>query len=241
LKTKCIAWLQVPRSLPKLQLCGNDLPWVDRIVHLGNTVTNQKNIMETDMKIKIAKYVSKNIEINQEFSFASEETKLKVSDIYNSSWFGSVLWDLFCPSAVKLESSWNRNVKITMDLPFATHTGLIEPLSGRKHLKRILLKRFMMMISSIEKSKKLLLKTILKVSKYNTNSTTGRKLRNIMILAGKHTVTEVEAEDLNSFPYFPRPGEEEWRLEMLQHLLEERKDVGLDESDLEWLEFLCIK
>ena len=58
--------------------------------------------MEDDMKIKNAKYVSKNIEIGQEFNFAAEETKLEVNNIYNSSWHGSVLWDLFCPCSVKL-------------------------------------------------------------------------------------------------------------------------------------------
>ena len=38
-KTKCIAWLKTPRQLPRLTLCGNKLPWVDRINHLGVTLT----------------------------------------------------------------------------------------------------------------------------------------------------------------------------------------------------------
>ena len=33
-KTKCIAWLKKPRELPKLEICGNLLPWVDK-VHLA--------------------------------------------------------------------------------------------------------------------------------------------------------------------------------------------------------------
>ena len=98
------------------------------------------------MLVKNAKYVSKNIELNQEFNFAAEETKLVVNDIYNSSWYGSVLWDLFCPGAVKLESSWNRSIKIMLDLPQPTHGGLIEPISGKPHLKRDLLKIFLLMI-----------------------------------------------------------------------------------------------
>ena len=175
-KTKCISWMKVPRPLPGLQLCGNVLPWVDRIVHLGNTITNEKHKLKADMEIKKAKFVSKNIEINQEFYFAAEETKLTVNDSYNSSWFGSVLWDLFSPEAVKLESSWNRNVKIMLDLPHATHRGLIEPLSKRKHLKRVLMKRFLMMIASIRVSEKPVLKTILKVTEHNSNSTTGKNI-----------------------------------------------------------------
>jgi hypothetical protein len=107
--------------------------------------------------------VSRNIEIHQEFYFADEETKMKVNDIYSSSWFGSVLWNLFSPAAVKLESSWNRSMKIMLDLPNATHRGLIEPLTGRKHLKRVLLKQFLRMIEKIRISKKPLLRMLLKV------------------------------------------------------------------------------
>jgi len=77
----------------------------------------------------------------------------KVIDLYNNnSWFGSVIWDLFCPAAVKLESSWNRSMKITLDLPYSTHRGLIEPLSDRRHLKRVLLRRFLQMITKIRSS-----------------------------------------------------------------------------------------
>ena len=39
-KTKCINWLKKQRPLPNMKLCGNSLPWVDRILHLGNTITN---------------------------------------------------------------------------------------------------------------------------------------------------------------------------------------------------------
>ena len=91
-----------------MKLCGNSLPWVNEILHLGNTITNSPNCLEDDMKRKNARYVSKNIEINQEFYFAAPETKMKINDVYNKSWYGSVLYDLFCPLAVKIESTWNR-------------------------------------------------------------------------------------------------------------------------------------
>ena len=47
--------------------------------------------LESDMKIKNARNVS------------AEETKLKINDVYNTSWYGSVLWDLFSPAALRLE------------------------------------------------------------------------------------------------------------------------------------------
>ena len=160
-KTKCIAWLQNKRPLKELKLCGNNLPWVGKIVHLGMTLTNEQNILETDMSIKKAKYVAKNVQLNQEFYFATEETKLKINDVYNSSWFGSTLYNIYSEETVKLESSYNRSVKIMMDLPFGTHQGLIEPLSERQHLQKTLVRRFLVMIDSIRKSRKPILRCLL--------------------------------------------------------------------------------
>jgi hypothetical protein len=33
--------------------------------------------------------------------------------------------------------------------------------------------------------------------------------------------------------------DEEWRVEMLRHLLEEREGSPLDNEDMEWLDYLC--
>ena len=74
-----------------MRLCGHLLPWVDKIVHLGNTITSQVDMVSPDMNMKKGRYIARNIEINQEFYFAALETKIKVNNIYNSSWFGSVL------------------------------------------------------------------------------------------------------------------------------------------------------
>ena len=61
-----------------------------------------------------------------------------------------------------------------------------------------------------------------------------------MLICKKHFIEDIEIEDTSSFPYFPRPGEDDWMLEMLQHLVEERNTEGLDDSQVEWLEFLCV-
>ena len=83
-KTKCIAFMQRPRQLKDMELCGNNLPWVNQFKHLGNTITNQGCFTNQDMNIKRACYVNKNIELNQEFYFADARTKFKINEIYNS-------------------------------------------------------------------------------------------------------------------------------------------------------------
>ena len=45
--------------------------------------------------------------------------------------------------------------------------------------------------------------------------------------------------DAKDLPYFDMAEEEEWRIEMLGHLLEERERNPLDDEDEEWLDYLC--
>ena len=188
------------------------------------------------MQIKKARYIAKNIEINQEFSFAAPQTKVKANEIYNSSWFRSVLWDLSSPSAIGLESSYNRSVKVMQNLPFGTHRELIEPLSNRKHLKCVLIKRFLQMIENIQKSNQLIVHTVLGAVRTDAQTVTGRNLRNISLLTGKDPAS---TKDAHSMIYNRMSEMREWRLEVIELLLEERELGDLEEPDLELLEWLC--
>ena len=238
-KTKCIAWLQKERPLAELKLCGNYLPWVGKITHLGITITNSKNILETDMSIKKARYVARNIELNQEFHFASEVSKLRINDVYNSSWYGSVLFNIYSTETVKMESSYNRSIKIMMDLPYETHRSLIETVSGRRHLRKTFASRFLVMINSIRKSKKNILKCLLSEVERDVRSISGRNLRMIMLQREKSDISELSVSDADNLPYHDLAEDEDWRTGMLLHLLEERREAPLDMEDLEWFNYLC--
>jgi hypothetical protein len=238
-KTKCISWMQVQNPLSKMHLGDHELPWVDRIVHLGNTLTNQVNIVASDMNIKLGRYVGRNIELNQEFYFASHETKIRINNIYNSSWYSSVIWDLFSPSSLKIESAYNRSMKVSMKLHYATHRELIEPISQSRHVKLIFIKRFQHMITQIRSSTKPILKCLLSASELDTRSTTGRNLRNIMLLLDKCSIQEILLTDIENLLYCEVPEERKWRVELVELFLMEREQEGLDEDDLELLDWLC--
>ena len=140
-KTKCLAFLYKKRELPKLKLCGDDLPWVDVCKHLGNNVVNKYDGMKQDILIKRGIMVTKNIELNQEFFFARPSTKHAMNKMYKSHYTGSPLWNLFGVGARRIESSFNRSVKIMLDLPYPTHRYLIVPFTGEKHIKKVLISR----------------------------------------------------------------------------------------------------
>ena len=121
-KTKCLAFLQKPRILEQMKLNGDDLPWVENGLHLGNHVDNQINGMKKDTRVKRADYIQKNNDINQEFYFAHPRTKFHLNVIYNSHFSGSSLWNLFGRNVEMLENSWNLSMRIMFDLPLETHT-----------------------------------------------------------------------------------------------------------------------
>ena len=70
-----------------MYLCGNPLPWVESLKHLGTMVTNQINGCQLDMKQKVGQYIAKNCSLNQEFHFSYPTTRIRINDIYNcQSW-----------------------------------------------------------------------------------------------------------------------------------------------------------
>ena len=164
-KTKTLAFLRTERNLPSMILCGNPLPWTDKCKHLGTTISNKVDGCEEDMRVKNAMHIEKNIELNQEFFFAHPSTKLLVNQIYNSHYTSSPLWNLFGSGAARIEGSYNRSVKIMLDLPYATHRNLIEPLTGQKHVKRVPINRFLSFMEKIASSGKRAVNMLMETSK----------------------------------------------------------------------------
>ena len=67
------------------------------------------------------------------------------------------------------------------DIPRQTHKYFIEPLTQQKHLKSLLIRRFLGFITQIKKYPKDIVKVVLNTIKYGVASTTGSNLRNILL------------------------------------------------------------
>ena len=130
-------------------------------------------------------------------------------------------------------------MKITLDLPHSTHRGLIEPLSGKPHLRRVFVKRFIQMIHKIRDSSKPILKTLLSAIETDTRSTTGKNLREIMLRVNKSSIFDITISDSDTIPYFPRPEEDRWKTETLQLMMREREQGRLDDADQAVMDHLC--
>jgi hypothetical protein len=126
-----------------------------------------------------------------------------------------------------------------LDLPYATHRNMIEPLTQRVHLKKILMKRFLMFMQSIEKSKKPILMALKRATMQDVRSQTGGNLRKIMLLQNKTHINQISIQEVDCIEYFKLEADDEWKLEFVLQLLEERDSSGLDSEGKEWIEYLC--
>ena len=175
-------------------------------------------------------FFEKDIELNQEFFFTHPSTNVLVNKIYNSHYFSSPLWNLFGDGARKMESSYNRSVKIMLDLPYASHRYLIEPHTGDQHIKKVLISRYLGFMFKISNSKKKAIKMLMETAKQDVRSITGNNYRNIMLLVGKSSVDDVNKVDVEKIEYFPVKETDSWRVDAIREIIEVKNKV-LDVED----------
>ena len=96
------------------------------------------------MKVKNARYIDKNNSLCQELYFAHPQSKFMINSIYNSHYTGSQLWLLESSEMEKMEATYNKSIKIMYSLPWGTRRKFIEPLTGALHLRKVLVKRYML-------------------------------------------------------------------------------------------------
>ena len=224
-KTKVIAFLKKQRPLPNVFLGQVALPWVDQCKHLGNIIKNSSDGFQEDIKIKRAKYLAKNVEINQEFYFAAASTRLQVNRIWNTHFSGSPIWNLFSPGAERFIGSYNRSIKCMLQLPLATHRYMLEPLSGEKAAMNILADRFLSFMDKIVKSDKSAIKMLRKEAMNDVRSTTGANYRGIMLLTGETGIEKVNRESIKKMKYYNIEEKDEWKVQIASDLLDIREGI----------------
>lgn len=229
-KTKGIIFRKKPMNIEteKISLCGNLLPWIDSAKYLGNKWTNTKETLNDDVKIKRAKYIEKNCELIQEFFFVHPELLCKLNRIYNSSFTGSVLWDLTSRNVQMLCNSWSVSVRHMWKLPNETHRFFIEPLSGI-HAKNMLMTRFINFIQSIEKGHKSAPLYLLEKIRDDTMTVTGRNIKYICEELEEENISNININSVKkSFQFQAIPKDEEWKIGIVKELT----DVKMNKLDI---------
>ena len=120
-KTKCVAFTKKQECLNKILLNDKELPWVNNVKHLGCNVTTNIHGLPKDIMEKRGQYINRANELDQEFHFADTSTRVKINKMFNTSYYGSQLWDLFSKEEERIEKSWNVSQRILLRIPRNSH------------------------------------------------------------------------------------------------------------------------
>ena len=217
-KTKCMAFVRGNKDLKSIELCGNELPWVNEIKHLGTVITNDQDVMASDIMQKRAIYINRNNELIQEFHFAHASTLIKINNSFNTSFYGSVLWDLFGTEAKRLEKSWNVSLRKILRLPYNAHRYLLEPVTNTRHIITSLYSRYINFVDKLYSSKKSAVRNLFNVVRNDCRSITGSNLRRIMLKTNRNCVEEINMNDINNLVYQNTPNGCEWAINMVNDI-----------------------
>ena len=218
-KTMCMAFNCSSRNqLAPIKLNDDDLPWVPKAKHIGNYL-HEDGTTGLDLRVKKGIFIQTAMELNQEFFSLPASLKMRLNLLYNSHFSGSSIWRFESEDAGHLFSSWNKNVKLIYDLPWATHRWILEEITGT-NLKIMLMTRFVKFVNSILKSSKPALKFLLSISTSDVRSLTGSNLRSIMLATGVQVTPGVtQAGAIKEHKLFPVPDDQKWKVPLLHSLL----------------------
>ncbi len=214
-KTKCVAFQRYKKEVYNLKLNEKDLPWVTSVKHLGSTITDDGRTNQ-DLTEKRAMYVARNNELVQELYFAHPKTQIWANNVFNTSFYGSPLWEMFSREFEKLEKTWNVSHRIMLSIPRTSHRYFVEPLSDRSHIVKSLKKRFLNFLSKIRESKKSVLRHMLIEIEDDCRSTTGRNLRILRLETGNFSNNKI---DISDKPYQEIPNDSEWKIASAKEIL----------------------
>ena len=97
--------------------------------------------------------------------------------------------------------------------------------------------RFIPFLNQISKSKKYLPKQLLNCIKEDTQSITGKNIRNIKISTNIGRYECLNKSDINKFEYAPVPNDSKWKVSMVRELTDIKYNVkemqGFDQSEIE--------
>ena len=230
-----------------IKLNGIPLPWVEQSKYLGNRMTSRMDGFSSDIREKRAQFITRNCELNQEFILA-HPVKCKINAIYNSSFPGSVLWDLSCDNAKMIVNSWSVAVRHMWDLPFNSHRYLIEELSGM-HAQTMLICRFINFVQSIKKSPKQAVQFLYQKVKSNVETVTGKNIRYVIEKSGVEDIEDMKTNGLKkTLKFCESPSEHGWKVQFIKEIvdvkqkvlfLNQESDMMFKDADLDYLiEFL---
>ena len=226
-KTKGIVFSRIPLNFSPapIILNGDALPWVLESKYLGGKLTGVLDGYQKDARVKRACYIERNCELLQEFPMAHPEIKCKVNGIYNSSFPGSILWDLTAKYTTQLVNSWSVSVRHMWDLPVNSHRSFIESLGGT-HAQTMLMSRYINFIQSVGRSKRRAVLFLFQRCKDDLMTVTGRNIEFIQSQVPNSSILKMKSiEFKKQYKFCEMKTEDEWKLNFVKEIVDLKQNV----------------
>ena len=230
-KTKCIFLCGRAKGKQKpnnLILDGKQLPWVESAVHLGH-VLHQSGTMEKDIRSKRAKFIDDSVDVRETFGFVSPVEVLSAVKLYAGSHYGSMLWELDSDITAQYFNAWTTCVKLTWQVPRATHTYFVDQLlsCGQSNVRMDTLARYAKFVRGLMTSPSMEVSVMCGVARQDIRTVTGSNLALVLRETGLDPVVsslgEIKKELRKKIVSVPE--RDKWRLAYLGRLLRDRGEA----------------
>ena len=234
--------------LKRIELDGNELPWVKSVKHLGHLLQSD-NSMKLDVAQKRGSFIGKTNALLQEFNNVTPKVLVKILHTFAANLYGSNLWDLFGRDCERLFNSYNVAIHNIMKVDRRTHRYLIEPISEVLHLKTLLASRKISFHESLIASSKFPVRFLARLVVSDLRTTHGKNIHDIKLQCGvdqespEKIRTKIVKERLS---YKDPPVEEIWRLALSKELIDIRDSndylvPGFTDFEVtEMLNYVCV-
>ena len=196
--------------------------------------------MEQEARSKRMSFITDSTDIREMFAWAHPMQVLQATTVYSTSFYGSMLWNLYGEEANMVYRCWNTAAKLAWDLPRSTFTFLVDRvLTGDlPSVRECLLTRYAMFLQGLYSSKNKELRILSSTASSDVRSTTGSNSAKLTRETGldlrtcrKHMVKEGLLKTAV-------PTEDEWRAPFLARLLDERRTMFLAEEEMKHMDNL---
>ena len=244
-KTKCIYFggrcppapgVSIPRNRfpcpAPLLLYGKQLPWVENSAHLGHNL-HQSLSTDQDIKMRRAMFISRSVEVRDQFAFAPPAQVLKAVQIFCCDAYGSPLWCLDSKSASSFYKAWSSCVRRVFRLPVNTFTYLVEGhlAQGFTPLRNQVLGRFPAFFRRLADSPSREVRVMAVLAAGWAQTVTARNLSYLQSLTGLDPASDSISQLKRALPVKEVPDGELWRLGLLDRLLALRTERQEDSDN----------
>ena len=191
--------------------------------------------MERDAKIKRVQFIDKSTDIREMFDFAHPQQVLQTVNTYSAHFYGAMLWDLSGVEAGKVFRSWNSAVKLAWRVPRTTHTYFVDHLlgTGMPSAREKLLSQYVGFHRKLQTSSSKEIRVLSYVTARNAQTVTGKNLLHIeaefQLNPWVDSISKFKGKTLRK----DIPSVDQWRLEVLKKLLDQRRDMEVCGEDVE--------